>query len=302
MNEGKKPVLLVIRDGWGANHHTEQDAYNAIKLADTPISDNLSQNWPRTELAACGLDVGVPPSVMGNSEVGHQNIGAGRIVDQEIVRINKAFETGSIRGNKVLEGAFDRAKGGGKLHYMGIVSDAGCTASWSISTGYWEKQKTLVSSKSTYTPLQMAATLHRTAVKVLSSKSKRSVLNSVLERSPVYVADSGAWIVTTAGSEFPKPTICSLAKSAEGTSRRRLQSPIRLLRKSHQRLFYRRRVCSPTWVVDETGQPVATIGNGDAVVFYNYRGDRPEKSPELLSRTDSANSNEAKNWIFTTSQ
>ena len=125
MNQGKRPVLLVVRDGWGANHNHEQDPYNAIKLANTPVSDDLTTNWPRTELAACGLDVGVPAGVMGNSEVGHQNIGAGRIVDQEIVRINKAFETGSIRENKTLAKAFDRAKAGGKLHLMGIVSDAG---------------------------------------------------------------------------------------------------------------------------------------------------------------------------------
>lgn len=63
MNLGKRPVLLVIRDGWGSNHDSEQDAFNAIKLANTPVSDSLSQNWPRTELAACGLDVGVPPGI-----------------------------------------------------------------------------------------------------------------------------------------------------------------------------------------------------------------------------------------------
>ncbi|MCB1122688.1 MAG: 2,3-bisphosphoglycerate-independent phosphoglycerate mutase, partial [Verrucomicrobiae bacterium] len=125
MKEGYRPVLLVIRDGWGVNHDRSQDAYNAIVQANTPVSDKLTANWPRTELAACGLDVGVPVGVMGNSEVGHQNIGAGRIVDQEVVRITKAFESGSIRGNEVLEAAFDRAKGGGKLHLLGIVSDAG---------------------------------------------------------------------------------------------------------------------------------------------------------------------------------
>ncbi|MCZ6675009.1 MAG: 2,3-bisphosphoglycerate-independent phosphoglycerate mutase, partial [Verrucomicrobia bacterium] len=61
MKEGKPQVLLVIRDGWGANHNGNHDAFNAIKLSDTPVSDNLTANWPRTELAACGLDVGVPP-------------------------------------------------------------------------------------------------------------------------------------------------------------------------------------------------------------------------------------------------
>ena len=103
MKEGKRPVLLVIRDGWGANHNSDQDSFNAIKRAPTAVSDNLTENWPRTELAACGLDVGVPVGVMGNSEVGHQNIGAGRIVDQEVVRITKAFDTGTIRSNETLQ-------------------------------------------------------------------------------------------------------------------------------------------------------------------------------------------------------
>ena len=95
-----KPVMLVIRDGWGANHNAEHDTFNAIKTAQTPCSDRLTNEWPRTELRASGLDVGLPEGVMGNSEVGHQNIGAGRIVDQEIVRIDKAFESGAIAENE----------------------------------------------------------------------------------------------------------------------------------------------------------------------------------------------------------
>ena len=81
-----QPVVLIIRDGWGENHHSEHDAFNAVKLAKTPCAERLTREWPRTELMACGLEVGLPEGVMGNSEVGHQNIGAGRIVDQEIIR------------------------------------------------------------------------------------------------------------------------------------------------------------------------------------------------------------------------
>ena len=118
--------MLVIRDGWGSNHNTDHDKFNAIKLANTPCSDKLSSDWPRTELRASGLDVGLPVGVMGNSEVGHQNIGAGRIVDQEIVRIDKAFVTGSIASNESLQAAFDNVKTKkSALHLMGLASDAG---------------------------------------------------------------------------------------------------------------------------------------------------------------------------------
>ena len=74
MPEKQKPVVLVIRDGWGANHDVSYDAYNAVKLANTPVADRLSAEYPRTEIAACGLEVGLPEGIMGNSEVGHQNI------------------------------------------------------------------------------------------------------------------------------------------------------------------------------------------------------------------------------------
>ena len=104
------PVVLIIRDGWGENHNPDHDAFNAVKLAKTPCSDRLTREWPRTELMACGLDVGLPEGVMGNSEVGHQNIGAGRIVDQEIVRINKGFATGSIKESRALQKAISGSR------------------------------------------------------------------------------------------------------------------------------------------------------------------------------------------------
>jgi len=121
----KQPVLLIIRDGWGANHHTEQDSYNAVKLANTPVADKLTAECPRTELAAHGPEVGLPEGVMGNSEVGHQNIGGGRIVDQEVVRITKGFTTGTVKDTPPMQEVISKVKAGSKLHLMGIVSDAG---------------------------------------------------------------------------------------------------------------------------------------------------------------------------------
>ena len=121
-----KPVLLVIRDGWGANPHPEQNAYNAVYQAKKACDDQLRAKYPSTQIAASGLDVGLPDGVMGNSEVGHENIGAGRIVDQELVRLNKLFSERKLEGNPVWQGVVARAKSpGGRLHLMGIVSDAG---------------------------------------------------------------------------------------------------------------------------------------------------------------------------------
>ncbi|MCC6321055.1 MAG: 2,3-bisphosphoglycerate-independent phosphoglycerate mutase [Phycisphaerales bacterium] len=119
------PLVLIIRDGWGENPNPEHDRFNAIKLARTPVADMLDAEWPRTLIHTSGEDVGLPEGTMGNSEVGHQNIGAGRIVDQESVAITKACRAG-LEGNAAIAGAVQNAKRrGGKVHLLGIASDAG---------------------------------------------------------------------------------------------------------------------------------------------------------------------------------
>jgi 2,3-bisphosphoglycerate-independent phosphoglycerate mutase len=122
-----KPVLLLIRDGWGINPGgLEQREANgdATLLARTPFHDELYRTYPRATLSASGLDVGLPAGQMGNSEVGHLNLGAGRIVYQDLTRINKAVAEGKLRENEVLVDAFERAKNG-RLHFLGLVSDGG---------------------------------------------------------------------------------------------------------------------------------------------------------------------------------
>ena len=118
------PLVLVIRDGWGENPHPGHAAYNAVKLARTPVADLLDRDWPRTLIRTSGEDVGLPALTMGNSEVGHQNIGAGRIVDQELMRITRAIRSGEFFSNPALNGAFDHAlRTGGNVHLLGLVSD-----------------------------------------------------------------------------------------------------------------------------------------------------------------------------------
>ena len=122
----KQPLVLIVRDGWGRNPHPEQDAFNAVKLAATPCCDALIGRFPSTLIHTSGKEVGLPALTMGNSEVGHQNLGAGRVVDQESVRITKAIDDHSFFANPVLTGAIQRArKSGHCVHLFGIASDAG---------------------------------------------------------------------------------------------------------------------------------------------------------------------------------
>ncbi len=112
-------VALVILDGWGC---AAPGPGNAIELAETPVFDRLWQKYPHTTLIASGEAVGLPPGQMGNSEVGHLTIGAGRRLDQDLMRVNKAVKDGSLAENETLRAAFERGK---RVHLLGLVSQGG---------------------------------------------------------------------------------------------------------------------------------------------------------------------------------
>jgi 2,3-bisphosphoglycerate-independent phosphoglycerate mutase len=117
-----RPVVLVVLDGWGL---AEPGPGNAVELADTPVFDELWERWPHTTLTAWGPAVGLPEGQMGNSEVGHLNLGAGAVVKQDLLRIDEAVEDGSFFENEVLRAACDTER----LHLLGLVSAGGVHAS-----------------------------------------------------------------------------------------------------------------------------------------------------------------------------
>lgn len=123
----KKPVVLIIRDGWGHNpggKDTARKDGNAVLLAKTPFTDEVLSQYPSAYLSASGMDVGLPEGQMGNSEVGHLNLGAGRIVYQDLTRINKAIKDDALVENSVFMEAMEKAKNS-RLHFIGLVSDGG---------------------------------------------------------------------------------------------------------------------------------------------------------------------------------
>src|SRR6266481_95508 len=128
-----QPVILIIRDGWGINPHGRESAKadgNAPLLARTPYHDYLYATYPMSRLSASGVDVGLPEGQMGNSEVGHLNLGAGRIVYQDLTRINSAIKEGELTRNRVLQETFADARGH-RLHLLGLVSDGGVHSHYS---------------------------------------------------------------------------------------------------------------------------------------------------------------------------
>jgi 2,3-bisphosphoglycerate-independent phosphoglycerate mutase len=124
--EKNKKVALLILDGWGYGNN---DQSNAILAANTPFFDYLLKTYPNSTLEASGEAVGLPAGQMGNSEVGHMNLGAGRVVYQELGRIHKSIADGDFFNNPILTNAFEYARQNNKqVHFMGLVSDGGVHA------------------------------------------------------------------------------------------------------------------------------------------------------------------------------
>jgi 2,3-bisphosphoglycerate-independent phosphoglycerate mutase len=117
-------AVLVILDGWGI---ADPGPGNAVSLAETPVFDDLWERYPHTQLIACGKAVGLPEGQMGNSEVGHMNLGAGAVVKQDLTRIDEAVEDGTLRDNEVLGEAMSDAE---RVHLIGLVSDGGVHSGW----------------------------------------------------------------------------------------------------------------------------------------------------------------------------
>ncbi|MET0056579.1 MAG: 2,3-bisphosphoglycerate-independent phosphoglycerate mutase, partial [Candidatus Thiodiazotropha sp. 6PLUC10] len=123
MTEKPKPVVLTILDGWG---YSEDREVNAITEARTPVWDRLWREHPHTLITTSGAAVGLPGGQMGNSEVGHLNLGAGRVVYQEFTRVSRSIRTGSFFSNETLTAAVDKAVENGKaIHLLGLLSPGG---------------------------------------------------------------------------------------------------------------------------------------------------------------------------------
>ncbi len=283
----RKPVVLIIRDGWGTNHNPEHDAFNAIRIAQTPVADALDDVWPRTEIKADGLAVGLPEGVMGNSEVGHQNIGAGRVVYQELVRIDQAFEQDTVRDNSVLNAALSNVReGGGTLHLMGLVSDAGVHSML----------------EHLYCLLRLAADaeLERVAIHAFtdgrdtSPKSGLRFIREVEEQCAkvgvgrIATVSGRYWSmdrdnrwdrVQTAYDCITGRAIARSAASAEEAVQSYYDNPLDSSRDSDEFI-------SPTAIVDDSGEPTAPVRSGDSVVFFNFRGDRPRELTRAFIEDD----------------
>jgi len=287
MSEPQKPVVLIIRDGWGENHDASYDAYNAVKLAKTPVADKLTAEYPRTEIMACGLAVGLPEGIMGNSEVGHQNIGAGRVVDQEIVRINKGIATGSVKESTALKAAFANVKEkGSALHFMGLVSDAGVHSMLDHLYGLLA-----IAKEEGVEKVYLHAFTDGRDTGPFTGKG-------FIEQAEAKMAEIGiGQIASVAGRYWAMDRDNRwdrVQRAYDCLTGRKIEKSFASAAEAVQAQYDAPETegtkgdefCPPSAIADAEGNPVATIQSGDSVVFFNFRGDRPRELTRAFIQDD----------------
>ena len=285
MSTTRTPVLLVIRDGWGKNPDPAQNQYTAVALSRKPCDDMLQATSPVALLAASGLDVGVPVGVMGNSEVGHQNIGAGRIVNQEIVRITKAISDGEIEANPVWNAAIQRVKQkGSKLHFMGLCSDGGVHALLEHLYGFLALAKKAGVTKDVYVHAFMDG----------RDTAPQGGLGFMKELQGKLTEIGVGQVATVCGrfwsmdrdnrwERVSKAYFMLAGQKADATA----TDPISAIQQYYDKPLSETQkgdeFVSPTWIIGADGKPLATFADGDAVIFFNFRGDRPREIARAIA-------------------
>ena len=265
----RKPFVLIIRDGWGYNPDRNEDAYNAVKCAKVPTDTMLMSEYPNTLIHTYGEYVGLPDGTMGNSEVGHQNIGAGRIVPQESVRLSYAIKDGSFFKNEQFANSVKFVKEHkGKIHFMGLCSDIGVHSLLDHLYGLLELAK-------------------RNDLKDVFIHAFTDGRDSPPDSGAGYIAD-----IEKKAAEIGVGKIASVMGRFYAMDRDsrwdRVQRAYECLRvgkglraKSAAEAIansYAKQVTDefiePTAIVNQDNEPIGTIADGDGVIFFNFRGDR----------------------------
>ncbi len=278
-SQQKRPVVLIIRDGWGNNPYPEFQEANAVHLAKTPIDDWLRQNYPHVQIHTSGEDVGLPPGVIGNSEVGHQNIGAGRIVNQELLRISKMIRSGEFTRNETLLDAISHVKNSRtNLHLMGLASNAGVHSSLEHLYGLLSLAKTnglksnqvFIHNFSDGRDCQPDLGIQ--FCEQIEAKTKEIGIGQIASVIGRYYAmdRDDRWERVEVAYRLLTEGVGSCVTHATEAYSDYYKNPADENRKGDE--FIR-----PTVVVDKDGEPLPRIADGDAVIFYNFRGDRPRE-------------------------
>ncbi|HUH25724.1 MAG TPA: 2,3-bisphosphoglycerate-independent phosphoglycerate mutase [Flavobacterium sp.] len=272
-----KKVLLMILDGWG---NAPDPKVSAIDHANTPFIDSLYKKYPFAQLRTDGLNVGLPEGQMGNSEVGHMNLGAGRIVYQDLAKINLAVQNKILATEPVLQAAFNYAKTNNRpVHFLGLTSDGGVHSHLNHLYGLLDAAKDF--------GLQDVFVHAFTDGRDVDPKSGADHISALVK----YMENSTGKLASVIGRYFAmdrdkrwervKKAYDLLVKGIGKPS----QNAVLSITDSYANNVTDEFI-EPITMVDENHKPLATIKEGDVVVFFNFRTDRGRQLTEVLSQVD----------------
>jgi 2,3-bisphosphoglycerate-independent phosphoglycerate mutase len=271
----KKRAILVIMDGWGQG---QVPAADAIAHAKTPFVSSLYSKYPHSTLITCGEDVGLPEGQMGNSEVGHLNLGAGRIVYQELQRINVAIRTGELAGNSVLQDTFNYAKDNDKaLHLIGLVSDGGVHSHITHL-----KALTQIAKDKGLTKVFIHAFTDGRDTDPKGGLAYMEDLVDHLKQTTGQVASiTGRYYAMDRDKRWERVKLAYDAL-VHGTGTP-TQDPVNAIRASYAEGVTDEFI-KPIVVTDAQLNPITTVQPGDAVLCFNFRTDRCREITQVLTQ------------------
>jgi 2,3-bisphosphoglycerate-independent phosphoglycerate mutase len=272
-----KKVLLMILDGWGL---ATNKSVSAIDKARTPFIDSLFGKYPNSKLEASGLAVGLPEGQMGNSEVGHMNIGAGRIVYQDLVRVNKAIEEKELNNNATLDEAFAYAKKNSKnIHFIGLLSDGGVHS-------HIEHLKGLISiahNKGVKNLFVHAFTDGRDTDPKGGFAYLSDLLQHLNKTTGKLASIVGRYYAMDRDKRWERVKLAyDLMVNGEGE---KTLDPLSAIQNSYNNNVTDEFI-KPLVVVDANQKPLATIQEGDVVLCFNFRTDRGRQITQALTQQD----------------
>ncbi|MAV42746.1 MAG: 2,3-bisphosphoglycerate-independent phosphoglycerate mutase [Flavobacteriaceae bacterium TMED238] len=271
-----KKVILMILDGWG---NSPDPKVSAIDNADTNFIDSLYKKYPFSNLRTDGLHVGLPDGQMGNSEVGHMNLGAGRIVYQDLAKINISIEQNKFKKEKVIAETFEFAKKyNKKIHFLGLISDGGVHS-------HINHLKALIDIAKDY---NIESYIHGfTDGRDVDPKSGTryiSDLNDYIKNSPVQIASvTGRYFAMDRDNRWERVKLAYDALvNAKGEKSSNLISSI----ENNYTNGCTDEFIKPIIKVDSNNQPLSRVKNDDVVIFFNFRTDRGRELTKVLSQKD----------------
>jgi len=269
--------MLLILDGWG---YGKQDSSDAAYAANTPFFDSLLKQYPNSKLEASGEAVGLPAGQMGNSEVGHMNLGAGRVVYQELGRINKAISDGSIKTNKTLVDAFNYAKTNNKaIHFIGLLSDGGVHAHINHLKGLCD-----AANEQGLKDVFVHAFLDGRDTDPNAGLGFIKDLDQHLKKSTGKIASLiGRYYAMDRDSRWERvKQAYDLLTKGIGTA---TQDAVATIEKSYAEGITDEFI-KPIVLTQDNGTPVATIQPDDVVICFNYRTDRGREITAALTQNE----------------